>query len=226
MLPLWLLVPTDPWPLPANPTPAPLGYVSLTANPITNKLLLLTWEMVNGTKLVCSDNVITDHDVPKDDFWKNKFMEIQAIFFYYDVHVSRWKQLDNSWLWKSLFRSTYTVNGKICHFIIDSGNCENVVMEDTVRKLSLRAEVHPSPYQLAWLKQGYEIKLLLCSLVPLSICTNYKDDIYCDVVPMDVCAWLIMEIWSECCSLWKKIILIVFKLNFMIQTYVSCLLCT
>ena len=77
------------------------------------------------------------------------------------------------------------MNNKVCHFIIDSGSCENVVSEDAVRKLSLKAEVHPSPYRLVWLKQSSEIKVSRCALVSLSIGTTYKDDIYCDIVPMD-----------------------------------------
>ena len=76
------------------------------------------------------------------------------------------------------------MNDKVCHFIIDSGSCENVVSQETVRKLSLKAEVHPSPYWLAWLKQSFEIKVSR-ALVPLSIGTTYKDDIYYDIVPMN-----------------------------------------
>ena len=35
------------------------------------------------------------------------------------------------------------------------------------------------------MKQSYEIKVSRCALVSLSIGTAYKDDIYCDIVPMD-----------------------------------------
>ena len=122
---------------------------------------------------------------PKRTFWKNKFMVIRALFLYYNVHISRQKQSDDSLLRKNLFHSTFTVNSKVCHFITDSGSCENVVSEDVVHKLSLKAEVHLSPYRLAWLKEGFEIKVSHRALVPLSIGTTYKDDIYCDVVPMD-----------------------------------------
>ena len=90
----------------------------------------------------------------------------------------------------------YTVNNKVCHFIIDMGICENVVSEDAICKLSLNAEVHPSPYRLAWLKQGSEIKVSHRALVPLSISTTYKDDIYCDVVPMDDCHILLGRLWQ------------------------------
>lgn len=48
-----------------------------------------------------------------------------------------------------IFESTCTINGKVCHFIIDSGSCENVMAVDTVAKLNLHSEPHPSPYTLA-----------------------------------------------------------------------------
>ena len=49
----------------------------------------------------------------------------------------------------------------------------------------MKAEVYPSLYRLAWLKQSSEIKVSRCALVLLSISTTHKDDIYCDIVPMD-----------------------------------------
>ena len=71
-----------------------------------------------------------------------------------------------------------------------------MVLEDVVRKLSLKAEVHPSPYRFAWMKQGSEIKVSNRALLPLSIGTTYKDDIYCDVVPMDACHILLGWPWQ------------------------------
>ena len=49
----------------------------------------------------------------------------------------------------------------------------------------MKAEIHPSPYRLVWLKQSYEIKVFHRALVLLSIRTTYKDDIYSYIVPMD-----------------------------------------
>ncbi|KAH7852843.1 hypothetical protein Vadar_030006 [Vaccinium darrowii] len=51
-----------------------------------------------------------------------------------------------SWLCNNIFQSTYTIGGKVCHFVINSGRCEDVVFEEAVQKLNLRTEVHPSPY--------------------------------------------------------------------------------
>ena len=88
------------------------------------------------------------------------------------------------------------MNDKVCHFIIDLGRCENVVLEDVVRKLSLKAEVYSSPYRLAWLKQGSEIKVSHHALFPLSIGSTYKDYIYCDVVPVNASNILLGWLWQ------------------------------
>ena len=133
---------------------------------------------------------------PKRTFWKNKFMVIRELFSYYNVHVSRQNSRTILGYERIFFHSTCIVNGKVCHFIIELGSCENVVSEDVVRKLSLKVEVHLSPYCLAWLKQGSEIKVSNRALLPLSIDTTYKDDIYCNVVPMNACHILLSWPWQ------------------------------
>ena len=107
------------------------------------------------------------------------------------------------------------MNYKVCHFIIDSGSYENVVLEDTIHKLSLKAEIHPSSYQLVWLKQSYEIKVFRRALVLLSIRTTYKDDIYSDIYLVDRGNLIQMLFIME------KIILIVFTLR--IERLLFCL---
>lgn len=77
------------------------------------------------------------------------------------------------------------MNGKVCHLIIDPGSCENMLLEDAICKLSLKAKAYLSPYQLAWPKQGFEIQVSTRALVPLSIGTTNKDNIYYNIVPMD-----------------------------------------
>ena len=88
------------------------------------------------------------------------------------------------------------MNDKVCHFIIDSGSCENVVLEEDIHKLSLKAEVHPSPYRLAWLKQSSKIKVSCRALVSLSISTTYKDDIYYAIIPMNGYHILLGRSWQ------------------------------
>ncbi|XP_056843066.1 uncharacterized protein LOC130495657 [Raphanus sativus] len=55
---------------------------------------------------------------------------------------------DDKWLRTNIFRSTCTINDRICNFIIDSGCCRNVISAEAVRKLGIPTESHPAPYSL------------------------------------------------------------------------------
>ena len=33
----------------------------------------------------------------------------------------------DEWLHNNIFQSTYTIQGKVCHFVIYAGSCENIV---------------------------------------------------------------------------------------------------
>ena len=154
--------------------------------------------MVDGIELKGSDDVIVDDNVLEEDILEEQVHGDTSTLLILRHSYFAPKQLNNCWLGKNLFHSTCTVNGKVCHFIIDSSSCENVVSEDSVCKLSLKVEVHSyhTGFWLAWLKQGSEIKVAHRALVPLSIGTTYKDDIYCDVLLMDACHILLGRPWQ------------------------------
>ncbi|GJR64477.1 reverse transcriptase domain-containing protein [Tanacetum coccineum] len=65
---------------------------------------------------------------------------------------------DTSWLRNNIFRTKCTSKGKIYDMIIDGGSCENVVSTYMVKKLGMKTEDHPEPYQLTWLKKGNTVK--------------------------------------------------------------------
>ncbi|XP_022871711.1 uncharacterized protein LOC111390827 [Olea europaea var. sylvestris] len=62
----------------------------------------------------------------------------------------------NDWLRTNVFHTTCTVADKVCKLIIDSGSCENVVLEKAIDKLQLKMDRHPKPYKLSWLNKGNE----------------------------------------------------------------------
>lgn len=103
---------------------------------------------------------------------------------------------NNGWLRNNIFQSTCTINGKVCRLVIDSGSCENVISEDAINKLSLETQQHPQPYKLSWLQKGNEVIVSKRSLVPLSIGSTYKDQVWCDVVTMDACHILLGRPWQ------------------------------
>ncbi|KAJ0885239.1 putative nucleotidyltransferase, Ribonuclease H [Helianthus annuus] len=102
----------------------------------------------------------------------------------------------DDWLKHNIFHSTCTILGKVCTFVIDSGSCDNLISEEAVQKLALKTESHPKPYKLQWLKKGGEVTVSKRALVSISIGSTYKDDVVCDVVPMDACHLLLGRPWE------------------------------
>ncbi|GJU14451.1 RNA-directed DNA polymerase [Tanacetum coccineum] len=89
-----------------------------------------------------------------------------------------------------------TSKGKICDMIIDDDSCENVVSTYMVEKLGMKTEDHPEPYQLTWLKKGNTIKVSKRCLVQFSIGKSYKDEVWCEVIPMDATHILLGRPWQ------------------------------
>ena len=105
----------------------------------------------------------------------------------------------DEWLSNNIFQSTCTIQGKVCHFVIDAGSCENIVYTETVEKLGVNTEAHPKPYKLAWLKNGGEVMISKRALISFSIGAKYKDHVWCDVVTMDACHLLLGRPWQYDC---------------------------
>ncbi|XP_074292223.1 uncharacterized protein LOC141619091 [Silene latifolia] len=95
-----------------------------------------------------------------------------------------------------IFRSRCIIQGRVCNLIIDGGSCTNVASVTMVNKLNLSTQEHPNPYKLRWLNKGAEVKVDKQCLVPFSIGNVYKDEILCDVVPMDACHLLLGRPWE------------------------------
>ena len=103
---------------------------------------------------------------------------------------------ESDWLRNNVFQSTCTILGKVCRYVIDGGSCENIIAVEAVRKLGMKTEKHPRPYKLVWLQKGGEIMVSQRVLVPFSMGTNYKDQVWCDVVHMDACHLLLGRPWQ------------------------------
>ncbi|GJW29150.1 hypothetical protein Tco_0046025 [Tanacetum coccineum] len=63
----------------------------------------------------------------------------------------------HDWLKHNIFRSTSTIFGKVCIFVVDPGSCDNLIAEEAVQKLGLKTENRPKHYKLQWLKKGTEV---------------------------------------------------------------------
>jgi hypothetical protein len=78
---------------------------------------------------------------------------------------------------------------------VDNGSTDNLVSTKMVEKLELETIVHPSPYRVLWLQKGHQVNVTKQCLVEFKI-GGYKDEILCDVIPMDVCHILLGRPWQ------------------------------
>lgn len=104
------------------------------------------------------------------------------------------KASQESWLRTNLFRSTCTINGRVCKLIIDSGSCANVISHDAVQKLGLEVRPHPSLYTFAWLNNRTGIKVSKQVSLSFSI-GHYKESAMFDIVPIDAGHLLLGRPW-------------------------------
>ena len=94
----------------------------------------------------------------------------------------------------SLFRTACKTKDKVCKVIIDNGSTDNLVSTEMVEKLELKTTRHPKPYKVSWLQKGHQVTVTKQCFVNFKI-EGYRDEILCDVIPMDVCHILLGRPW-------------------------------
>ena len=65
-----------------------------------------------------------------------------------------------------------------------------------IEKLGIPTLSHPKPYSLKWLNDGDDIKVTKYSLISFSIGNKYKDNVLCDVVPINSRHLLLGRPWQ------------------------------
>jgi len=78
---------------------------------------------------------------------------------------------------------------------MDGGSTTNVASTRLVEKLSLETIPHAKPYKLAWISKEGEIDVNKQVLINFSI-GSYKDEVLCDVIPMEVTHILLGRPWQ------------------------------
>ncbi|GKA05618.1 reverse transcriptase domain-containing protein [Tanacetum coccineum] len=134
-------------------------------------------------------------DEPGDELVYPDHGEALVIQRVLNVTISKFID-DNSWLGNNIFRTKCTSKGKVYDMIIDGGSCENIVSTYMVEKLGMKTKDHPEPYQLNLVKKGNTIKVSKRCLMQFSIGMNYKDEVWCKVIPMDAAHILLGRPWK------------------------------
>jgi hypothetical protein len=61
---------------------------------------------------------------------------------------------------EELFHSQMWVKGTPLHFIVDSGSQKNIISAEVVKQLDLPTTPHPQPYNIRWLLQGQDLRVI------------------------------------------------------------------
>jgi hypothetical protein len=105
------------------------------------------------------------------------------------------KEVESSVQRNNLFWTACKTKDRVCKVIMDNGGTDNLVSTNMVENLELETIEHPSPYRVSWLQKGHQVNVTKQCLVEFKI-GGYKDEILCDVIPMDVCHLLLGRPWK------------------------------
>ncbi|XP_074305690.1 uncharacterized protein LOC141640910 [Silene latifolia] len=94
-----------------------------------------------------------------------------------------------------IFHTKCQVGDKWYSVIVDGGSCTNVAATELVEKLALETTPHPKPYTLHWLDDGSKVKVSKQARVNFTM-GPYKDEVLCDVIPIDACHLLLGRPWQ------------------------------
>ena len=76
-------------------------------------------------------------------------------------------------------------------------SCTNVASSSMVDKLNHATFSHPKPYKLHWLNDGNCVEVTKQALISFSFGDFYKDEVLCDILPMDACHVLLGRPWQS-----------------------------
>ena len=100
---------------------------------------------------------------------------------------------NDNWKRTSNFHTIIQSGDKKCKLVIDGGSSMNVVSKDAVKLLNLKVEPHPNPFRVARVND-HTLPITQRCLVSIQM-GDYKDEIYCNVLPMDVAYVLLSRPW-------------------------------
>ncbi|XP_059287581.1 uncharacterized protein LOC132040912 [Lycium ferocissimum] len=96
---------------------------------------------------------------------------------------------------ENLFHARCKIVDKVCSLIIDGGSCTNAVSQFLVESMKFPTRKHTNPYKLQWFNECDEMRVNKQAIIKFSI-GKYKDEILCDVVPMQACHLFLGRPWQ------------------------------
>eukprot|EP00253_Pinus_taeda_P035110 PITA_35110 len=96
-----------------------------------------------------------------------------------------------------LFHSQMWVKGSPLQFIVDNGSQKNLISAEVIKQLGLSTTARPQPYTIAWLHQGWDLRVSQQCRLPYNI-KPFTDEVLCDITPLEVCDVLLGQPY-----LWK-----------------------
>ena len=100
---------------------------------------------------------------------------------------------NDNWKHTSIFHTVIQSGDKKCTLMINGGSSINVVSKDAVKLLNLKVKPHPNHFRVDWVN-AYTLPVTQRCLVSIQM-GDYKDEIYCDVLPIDVTHFLLGHPW-------------------------------
>jgi len=98
---------------------------------------------------------------------------------------------NDEWKRTNLFHTYIQCGERTCKLVIDGAM--NVVSKSAIARLNLKVEPHPQPFRGDWVDKTTLPVTERC-LVPIQL-GDYKDEVDCDVLPMDVAHILLGRPW-------------------------------
>ena len=84
----------------------------------------------------------------------------------------------------SIFLTFSKISSTVIKILVDSGSVVNAVAAASVLALGLQPRLHPRPYKATWINETFLAVTKRC-VVPLKV-AGYREDIWCDILPMGV----------------------------------------
>jgi hypothetical protein len=105
------------------------------------------------------------------------------------------KEVDNPVQRNSLFRISCNTKDRVCKVIVDNVSTYNLVSTEMVENMELETIAHPSPYKVSWLQKEDQVTVTKQCFIEFKI-GGYRDEISCDVIPMNVCHIFLGRPWQ------------------------------